>query len=139
MKAYLDSSVILRRFLGESGALDGFERLSLGVTSQITKLECVRTLDRLHLRGLIMPEELVKLRHDCLKLMTRLEVVQITGGILALAESSFSVPVGSLDALHLASAVLWNRKHQQPLDFWTHDHELALAATAQGFAIRGVD
>jgi len=137
VKAYLDSSVVLRRLLGEQGALEILDDLELGITSQIMRLECIRTLDRLHLRGSISSEEFVELRHLSLKLMAKLEVVQMTEAIISLAESSFSVPLGSLDAIHLSSAILWQRNNRQPIIFLTHDRELALAATAQGLDVKG--
>ena len=72
-----------------------------------------------------------------MKLMTKLEVVQMTESVFSLAESSFSVPIGSLDSLHLATAIVWQRKYQESIVFLTHDRELALAATSQGFDVQG--
>lgn len=138
MKAYLDSSVILRRFLGETGGLEMLDKLTWGVSSQVTRLECVRTLDRLHVRSRIDSKEFADLRRRCLELMTRLEIAQLTDALISLAESSFSVPLGSLDSIHLASAILWQKKNREPILFLTHDQELALAAASQGFNIKGV-
>lgn len=138
MKGYVDSSVILRRFLEEANALQSLDNVTWGITSQITKLECMRTLDRLHIRSLIDSKEFAYIRSRCLHLMTKMEIVQITDHLLAFAEASFSVPIGSLDSLHLSSAILWKKKNGEPITFMTHDKELALAATSQGFMVKGV-
>lgn len=136
MKSYLDSSVILRALLAEEKGLS-LDEVEYGVTSSVTRLECFRSLDRLLLRGLLPPEEFSESRQLCLKLMMKFEVIHITEGLLALAESSFSMPVGSLDAIHLSSAILWQQKYRESLQFLTHDRELALAAISQGFHVEG--
>lgn len=49
MIAYLDSSVLLRVVLGENGALEEWPTIECGLTSGLTEVECLRTLDRLRL------------------------------------------------------------------------------------------
>ena len=51
MIGYLDSSVILRVVLGEPGRLQDWAGLREGVTSALAEVECLRTIDRLVLRG----------------------------------------------------------------------------------------
>lgn len=137
MKAYLDSSVILRRLLGEEHALKELDKIHLGTTSQITRLECVRTLDRLLIRQLISAEEFADLKKNFFKVFSRLEIILCTDPLMTMAESSFSVPLGTLDSIHLSSAILWQREKRQPLNFFTHDKELSLAARANGFEVTG--
>jgi predicted nucleic acid-binding protein len=51
MRVYFDSSVVLRVVLGERGRLKEWSRTSEAVTSEITRVECLRALDRLRLEG----------------------------------------------------------------------------------------
>jgi hypothetical protein len=51
VKIYVDSSVVLRVVLGEKGKLSECSRTTQGVTSEITRVECLRALDRLRLDG----------------------------------------------------------------------------------------
>jgi hypothetical protein len=49
-----------------------------------------------------------------------------------------ATPVKTLDALHLASALLWRERSGDPLVFATHDPQQARAARALGFDCAGV-
>jgi hypothetical protein len=51
MRVYFESSVVLRVVLGETGRLKEWSRASAALTSEITRVECLRTLDRLRLSG----------------------------------------------------------------------------------------
>jgi hypothetical protein len=57
--------------------------------------------------------------------------------ILARASEPFPTALGSLDAIHLATALVWRDRMQQPLRVATHDGELALAARSFGFDVLG--
>ena len=57
--------------------------------------------------------------------------------VLARAADPFPTMVGSLDAIHLASALLI-RDDFEDLGFATHDQGLGTAARATGFAVHGV-
>ena len=46
--------------------------------------------------------------------------------------------LGTLDAIHLATALLWRDQTQTQLVMATHDTALALAATAHGLQVVGV-
>jgi len=46
------------------------------------------------------------------------------------------VPIGTLDAIHLATALLW-RERAGTLEMATHDAALGAAARAFGFHVRG--
>jgi hypothetical protein len=47
-------------------------------------------------------------------------------------------PLGTLDAIHLATADLWRESNPGDLLVATHDRALALAARASGFKVAGV-
>jgi hypothetical protein len=51
MRVYVESSLVLRVVLGEKGRLLAWSRISHPITSEITRVECLRTLDRLRLEG----------------------------------------------------------------------------------------
>jgi hypothetical protein len=46
--------------------------------------------------------------------------------------------IGTLDAIHLATALLWRDMTQEELTMATHDGALALAARAHGLPVIGV-
>ena len=50
MNAYVDSSVVLRIVLGESGRLPAWRKLRRAISSQLVRIECLRTIDRARIR-----------------------------------------------------------------------------------------
>jgi hypothetical protein len=49
----------------------------------------------------------------------------------------FPVPLGTLDALHLATALVWRDRMNRSLIMVTHDSGLGLAARAFGIEVLG--
>ncbi len=47
-------------------------------------------------------------------------------------------PLGTLDAIHLATALLWRETRDPDLLVATHDRALALAARGSGFRVIGI-
>ena len=65
--------------------------------------------------------------------------IRVSGAILIRASQSFPTVVGTLDAIHLTSALhVHERRNHQIDEFLTHDGPLGTAARAVGFAVRGV-
>jgi predicted nucleic acid-binding protein len=135
--AYLDSSVILRVVLGEPGHLREWADLDQGVASALAEVECLRTIDRLALRGALDAAESARRRAAVYALLEAIELVELAPPVLARASQPFPVPLGTLDALHLATALLWRERGERGLAFATHDLALAQAARASGFEVLG--
>ena len=138
MIAYLDSSVVLRLVLGEPDRLREWEEINVGVSSALTQVECLRTLDHLRLHKSLSAEETSSRREAVFRLLEGVELVDITSEILERAAQPFSVPLGTLDALHLATAMLWREVRGKQLVMATHDVALAMAARSCGFKTVGV-
>ena len=137
MIAYLDSSVLLRFVLGQADMLDEWEQLREGITSSLTQIECLRTLDRRRVQGLLAPAEFAERRGLLQQLLGRTSRIEMTRPVLDRAAAPFPMPVGTLDAIHLATALVWRRAHEASLVFATHDLQLGLAARAEGFDVYG--
>jgi predicted nucleic acid-binding protein len=134
---YVDSSVLLRLVLGEPNPLREWRALATTVTSALAEVECLRSLDRLWRAGRITEAQLAPRRAAILKLLSRMDRVELTPQILSRAANPFPTSLGTLDALHLTTAVLW-REQRGDLLVATHDHQLAAAARALGFEVLGV-
>lgn len=138
MNAYVDSSVILRRVLGQPDALPRWGEVTRGVTSELTRVECLRTIDRLRVR-FGFDAALVTERFDVLdRELMGLALVDLEREVLHRAAQPLPQPLGTLDALHLASALLWRERNGPVEVFATHDAELGRAARAAGFSLLGV-
>jgi len=135
--AYLDSSVILRLVLKEPKPLREWPEVHQAVTSALAEVEILRTLDRLRFSvPAIDPLALAARREAAFRILEGLETIEITRGVLARAAQPLPTPLGTLDAIHLVSAMGW-REQFEGLCFATHDLALAAAARASGFEVIG--
>lgn len=138
MIAYIDSSVLLRIVLGQPDRLKEWGSLVQVVTSALTEVECLRTLDRRRRLGLHDDRELADRRGLALRLLEHTERVDVSPAVLRRAAEPFPTPLRTLDALHLATASLWGQGRPVLPAFATHDIQQATAARALGFATLGV-
>jgi predicted nucleic acid-binding protein len=137
--AYLDSSVVLRIILGQDPRLAEWEDIERGVVSALVEVECLRTLDRLRVASAAPGGEIAARREAVFRLLAETEVVDTSAAILRRASEPFPVPIGTLDALHLATALLWRDVFRRELVFATHDRVLGTAARASGLPTVGAD
>jgi hypothetical protein len=135
--AYIDSSVILRIVLGQPAPLDGWHRIERAVASELVRVECLRTIDRARLAGLLGDDEVATCRSGLLELLDGLELVGLESAILDRASDPFPTSLGTLDALHLATA-LAIRDELPSIAFATHARSLGNAAAAVGFEVHGI-
>jgi predicted nucleic acid-binding protein len=136
--AYVDASVLLRVALGQPDALPEWGQVQRGVSSALVTVESLRTLDRLRLRAGLADEEVATRRATILALIASLELVEIDAAVLDRAAEPMPTELGTLDAIHLATALLWKEMAGVAPVMATHDEALALGAKAYGLAVMGV-
>lgn len=137
MIAYIDSSVLLRIAFGQDHALPEWPSIQRGVSSALILTESLRTLDRARLRGGLSDLEIARRRSTVLALIGTLELVEVDAVILERASQSMPTQIGTLDAIHLVSAVLWRETTGIAPAMATHDVALGLAAQAHGLTVLG--
>jgi len=137
MIAYVDASVLLRVALRQPDALPEWRQIRQGVSSALITTESLRTLDRLRLRAKLSDEEIANRRAAILRLIASLELVEIDAVVLDRAAQPMPTELGTLDAIHLATALLWKEMSRMDLVMATHDGALGLAAKAHGLAVLG--
>ncbi len=137
MIAYIDSSVLLRVVLGQPGQLPEWKKITTGVASGLIEVECLQTLDRLHLSGHLSAQVSAVRREAVYRIIDALELVELTSAVLHRAAQPMPAPLGTLDAIHLATADMWRESRGRDLFMATHDQALALAARAVGIQTIG--
>jgi predicted nucleic acid-binding protein len=137
MIAYVDASVLLRLVLRQPGVLKEWSSVEEGVTSALTQVECLRTLDRLRIVERIPDDALASRREAIFGLLATLSVVDVSAAILDRAAQPLPTALGTLDAIHLATAQLWRERAAAELTMATHDAALATAARSLGMPIVG--
>jgi len=136
--AYLDTSALLRLVLREPGGLKELRDCEALVSSELLAVESLRTIDRLRLQGALSMEEAASTRTAVDTWLEAVDLVLLQRSILARASDPFPTPLGTLDAVHLATALVWRERMKQALVLATHDAGLALAARAFGIEVMGI-
>lgn len=137
MIAYLDTSALLRLVLREPGALVDLRSCEALVSSELLVVEALRTIDRLRLQGALSVEQAASRRVTVTEWLEAVDLVLLRPPVLARASDPFPIPLGTLDALHLATALVWRDRMRRALVMATHDDALALAARAFGIEVLG--
>ena len=137
MIAYLDISVLLRLVLREPGALAGLRPLESLVSSELLAVESSRTIDRLRLQGFITLDAAAAARRVIVAWLEAVDLVLLRQPILRRAEEPFPTALGTLDALHLSTALVWRDRMQQDLVMGYPRRGMARAARALDVEVRG--
>jgi predicted nucleic acid-binding protein len=136
--AYLDTSALLRLVLREAGALEELRSFDALVSSELLAVESLRTIDRLRLHGVLSMEEAASRREMAMDWLEAVDLVLLQRPILARASEPLPTPLGTLDALHLSTALVWRDRTRQSLVMATHDRDLALVSRSFGLEVLGV-
>ena len=137
MNVYLDSSVVLRRLQLETAPVATWAQWQHAYSSVLLRVEVLRTIDRNRLRGAVTDHDVAELITKAHAIFDVVEFIALNPSILNRASQSFRTALGTLDALHLSSALGLVEAGGVELTFLTHDTELALAARSVNFAVEG--
>ncbi len=137
MTAYIDSSVFLRILLNQKARLKKFHQVTKPVASLLLKTEVLRTIDRLRVTGKINEDQFVTLTSQVHESLNSIEFIRLSDSIVNSAGGSLPIALGTLDAIHLVSALSWKNSRKEEIVFLTHDELLGKAALAAGFAVMG--
>ena len=137
MTLYLDTSVVLRALLGDGDPLPEWGRWERVYSSELMGVEARRAIDRLRLERALDDEGLAD-AHEALAATERaIGLIRLTPRVLRRAGQPMRTTVKTLDAIHLACALLLADRIETELLFGTHDRSRAIAARALGFGVVG--
>src|SRR5204862_4528456 len=126
---------LLRIILGEPNSI-AIGRIDRALSSELIRLECLRTIDRARVQLRLPDDAVSRHRADALDAIDGLALIPLRSSVLGRAAEPFPTLLGSLDAIHLATALLV-RDQLDEMTFATHDQQLAVAARAVGFTVLG--
>lgn len=138
MIAFIDSSVLLRMLFGEPNALAQWVDIDEAYASRLLSLEVARVIDRCRLDGTIEDDDVANLHEESRRVLRSVEVLAMTEAIVARAAQPMPTVLGTLDAIHLATALELAPTVDGSLAFATHDRQQARAARALGLPVLGV-
>lgn len=137
MKVYVDTSVAIRVLFGEPKPLASWGQWTDAYASRLWHTEALRVLERVRMTGRHTQTELIHVRQAIDLVHEHFNIHPVTEAVLSRAGEAFPAPIGTLDALHLSTAL--HIRDERGLDaFLTHDAQLATAAAAMGFKVEGV-
>jgi predicted nucleic acid-binding protein len=137
VKVYVDTSVVLRVVLGERRVLAEWPSIDVAMASELVRVEALRTIDRARIQLQLSDEEVASRREGVFAILGACHIARVDGVVLERAAEPFPTLVRTLDAIHLATALLIRTEHED-LVFATHDGQLATAARSVGFKVLGV-
>jgi predicted nucleic acid-binding protein len=138
VNAYLDTSVLLRLVLREPGGLEQIRTYDQLVSSELIAIEGARTIDRLRIHGALTPEEAADRVRAVTEWLEAIDLVLLRPPVLSRASDPLPAPLGTLDAIHLATALIWRERMGPLAVVATHDAALGLAARTFGFDVVGL-
>jgi predicted nucleic acid-binding protein len=135
MVAYIDSSVALRHVLLGDVAIEHAFALPERISSELMEIECRRVLHRCRMEGELDDESLVAACDRFEALVSALDLVELSAPVKRRAMEAFPLPLRTLDALHLATALEFKaRRAGEELLVFSFDRGMNLCARALGFA-----
>lgn len=138
MTVYVDTSVVLRILLHEPNPVGIWGQWNKAYSSALWRVEAMRTVDRLRLTHEISDNEVAQLVRDVQLAHETFAIHPVTNQIFQRASETFPTVVGTLDAIHLATAL--SIREIENIDFLlTHDSRLATAARSLAFEVMGDD
>jgi len=138
MNVYLDSSTVLRLLFRDGPVLPNWGKWQAGYASELLGVATRRVVDRLRLTGALDDAAVVAAMTRLNRVERGLEQVGVTRTVLRRASMPMGTVVKTLDAIHLASALLLRERLGIELIFATHDRQQGAAATALGFPCSGL-
>lgn len=139
MVAYLDSSVVLRHILLGEIAIEHAFAVERVVASELLEIECRRVLHRYRLNGDLGDESLPQALERLDRVLAGVTLLALTQRVKKRAMEAFPVVVRTLDALHLASAIVYAESctdtgSDETLLLFSHDEAMNRCARALGLA-----
>ena len=138
MTVYLDTSTVLRVLLRQPRPLAIWARWERAYASELLHVEACRVLDRLRLEGALDDEDVADAREQLNRIEDAITFIALSRSVLQRAALPMATVVKTLDAIHLASAMLLRERRGVELSFATHDPQQARAARAVGFGCIGL-
>jgi uncharacterized protein len=129
---YLETSAVARAYLEqEPHALEALQRAQVGrqlFTSALMEVELRRAVLRLRAAPSVL--------QNVLELLHQVDVVPLGPAVLARAGDVFPLNVRSLDAIHLATAVILHQDHEvEEVVMFSRDKRVRDNATALGLQL----
>ena len=131
MVAYLDSSVVLRHILRGESSIRRALAFPRVVSSELLEIECRRVLHRYRMSGDLTDEGVATASDRLETVLSGIDLFEMTAAVKKRAMEPFPVVIGTLDALHIATALLLSQTAGTASVF-SHDAQMNVCARTVG-------
>lgn len=135
MRVYVDSSVILRYILNDDVGLSRVRPTDLAGSSDLLIIECRRVLQRERLEGNLDDSQYADTVSLLATIVDRLYLIELGEAVKRRAAGPFPTVIGTLDAIHLASFLLW-AETDSSTDFAMLSYDRQLSRCAQTMGVK---
>lgn len=138
MTGYLDSSVLLSILFqqGDTRSVLNDSRITQVISSRLLRIECLQSFHRLHASSGMNEVDIARQYQELHRAFRYIEWIPISEEVVREAENPIPGNLRALDAIHLASALLWSESRPgESLLFLTSDQRLGRAARMKGFEV----
>ena len=132
MICYIDASVLLRYLFGQGRNILKAAKFSAAGSSELIIIECRRVLYRYRLEGHLSDRLMSETYQALDEIINGFHLIEITTSIKLRASEPFPTIIGSPDAIHLASALLWQAEADEKIVLMSYDRQMVLCAHAMG-------
>lgn len=134
MTAYVDTSVLIDWVLERNMVLEQAVAAGAVATSELALIEGNRVLDRHRLIGELDDEGAGVVKGLFRRLVGGMVLLPLDDQVKRRAAASFPTVIGTLDAIHLASAELWSQGTGEDVAVFSLDRQMNTCAKAMGLA-----
>jgi predicted nucleic acid-binding protein len=140
MTVYVDSSVVLRHILNDDPILRRIPSGDRVGASELLEIECRRVMQRERLESRLDDRQYSASLVTLDAVLDLFFLIELSAAVKRRAAGFFPTVIGTLDAIHLASALLW-REVESDADFriLTYDRQLEICARAMGIPSFGTE
>jgi hypothetical protein len=116
---------------GDTGfhKVEEFEKIG---SSELLFIECSRVLQRYRLDGGLTDSQLEAAVTHFHEIYDAFHIFDMGPQVKARSAGPFPTTIGTLDALHLSTAILWSEQERSPLLLFTYDQQMKTCAHAMG-------
>lgn len=138
MIVFIESSVLVRIVVGQPRPLLDWRALSQPIASALVEIEVPRAIDGLRRAGKLTEAAAAQAAAEARDALRGFRLMEIDPAVRLRAGAPFAVQLRSLDAIHVASALLYRERNPE-VEFTvaTHDERVARAAQAHGLTVVG--
>jgi len=137
VNCYLDSSVLLRYLLGNDRDFEEVAKFEKVGSSELLLIECRRVIHRYRMQNMVDDGQLADLLQRLDRVIRNIHLIEISAAVKYSAAGPFPTVIGSLEAIHLASALEWrDMETEDDIILYSLNKQMRLCARALGFTVQ---